>query len=340
MKYKPSVKANNSLRDEVAKKLQGLIFDVDKKRYNPDLNADTIKSVRDKLVSLLKNFEEVVGTGDEDVQSFYATAIEQIDDVKIQFKSNLSGRLESSVDDLDYTIDKWSAVLGGDVDAQIASEDIKKKNESRARRNLESKLYELKEIQAEYRKNEKRLEGEMANLERDIKELDDQIMEEENERKIGNLVSKVKAVKVKLAATNNTYRNYSFCSDLLDMIANLVGEKIIASDFSMTELSKAKAYLKIDDLKKVIAEPERAVATLKKMEDDLKSLIPKIENNQAKINSFGEVSAPIDNEALRYKEELMAKRNAKSIAKDIDTLGNGGEVEEDKIVTTKIEEEN
>lgn len=340
MKYRPSVKANNSLRDQVAKKLQGLIFDIDKKRYNSDLNADTINEVRNKLVRLLKNFEEVVGTGEENVESFYNISMEQIEDVKVQFKSNLNGRLENAVDDLDYTIDKWSAVLGGEVDSEIACEDIKKKNDSRARRNLEAKLSELKEIKAEYSKNEKRLEGDMQSLERDIKELDDQICEEENERKIGNLVSKVKAVKVKLAATNNTYRNYSFCSDLLDMIANLVGEKIIASDFSASELSKARAYLKIDDLKKVIAEPERAVATLKKMEDDLKALIPKIENNQAKINGFGEISNPVDNEAMKYKEELMAKRNAKNISNDIDSLNAQNiEMSENK-VATKIEEEN
>lgn len=340
MKYRPSVKANNSLRDQVAKKLQGLVFDVDKKRYNADLNSDTIKAVRDKLVRLLKNFEEVVGTGEENIESFYNIALEQIEDVKVQFKSNLSGRLETSVEDLDYTIDKWSAVLGGEVDSEIACEDIKKKNDSRARRNLEAKLSELKEIQAEYRKNEKRLEEDMQHLERDIKELDDQICEEENERKIGNLVSRVKAVKVKLAATNNTYRNYSFCSDLLDMIANLVGEKIIASDFSASELSRARAYLKIDDLKKVIAEPERAVATLKKMEDDLKALIPKIESNQAKINGFGEISNPVDNEALKYKEELMAKRNAKNISSDIDSLKTKDieAIDGDNVI--KIEEEN
>ena len=340
MKYRPSVKANNSLRDQVAKKLQGLVFDVDKKRYNADLNSDTIKAVRDKLVRLLKNFEEVVGTGEENIESFYNIALEQIEDVKVQFKSNLSGRLETSVEDLDYTIDKWSAVLGGEVDSEIACEDIKKKNDSRARRNLEAKLTELKEIQAEYRKNEKRLEEDMQHLERDIKELDDQICEEENERKIGNLVSRVKAVKVKLAATNNTYRNYSFCSDLLDMIANLVGEKIIASDFSASELSRARAYLKIDDLKKVIAEPERAVATLKKMEDDLKALIPKIESNQAKINGFGEISNPVDNEALKYKEELMAKRNAKNISSDIDSLKTKDIEATDGDNVIKIEEEN
>ena len=124
------------------------------------------------------------------------------------------------------------------------------------------------------------------------------------------------------------------------MIANLVGEKIIASDFSASELSRARAYLKIDDLKKVIAEPERAVATLKKMEDDLKALIPKIESNQAKINGFGEISNPVDNEALKYKEELMAKRNAKNISSDIDSLKTKDIEATDGDNVIKIEEEN
>lgn len=314
MKYKPSVKANNAMRDEVARKLQGVIFDIDKERYNKDLNKESVQKARQKLYDLLKNFEEIVGTGDENVECFYNTALVQIDDVKDQMKSYLSGRLIQSVDDLDYTIDKWSSVLYGDVDASIAGEELQKRETSSVRRKLEEKLSELKDVQSEYLSNEKRLEAEMQNLERDIDELNDAIIDEKNDRKLNNLVSKVKAVKVKLNALNNTYRNYSFCSDLLDMIASLVGEKIVASEFSVSELNKAKAYLKVDDLKKVIAEPERAVTTLKKMEEDLKAMVPKIEANEQKISSFGEVNDSATSEAVAYQQELIAKRNAQKAA--------------------------
>ena len=314
MKYKPSVKANNAMRDEVARKLQGVIFDIDKERYNKDLNKESVQKARQKLYDLLKNFEEIVGTGDENVECFYNTALVQIDDVKDQMKSYLSGRLIQSVDDLDYTIDKWSSVLYGDVDASIAGEELQKRETSSVRRKLEEKLSELKDVQSEYLSNEKRLEAEMQNLERDIDELNDAIIDEKNDRKLNNLVSKVKAVKVKLNALNNTYRNYSFCSDLLDMIASLVGEKIVASEFSISELNKAKAYLKVDDLKKVIAEPERAVTTLKKMEEDLKAMVPKIEANEQKISGFGEVNDSATSEAVAYQQELIAKRNAQKAA--------------------------
>ena len=314
MKYKPSVKANNAMRDEVARKLQGVIFDIDKERYNKDLNKESVQKARQKLYDLLKNFEEIVGTGDENVECFYNTALVQIDDVKDQMKSYLSGRLIQSVDDLDYTIDKWSSVLYGDVDASIAGEELQKRETSSVRRKLEEKLSELKDVQSEYLSNEKRLEAEMQNLESDIDELNDAIIDEKNDRKLNNLVSKVKAVKVKLNALNNTYRNYSFCSDLLDMIASLVGEKIVASEFSVSELNKAKAYLKVDDLKKVIAEPERAVTTLKKMEEDLKAMVPKIEANEQKISGFGEVNDSATSEAVAYQQELIAKRNAQKAA--------------------------
>lgn len=314
MKYKPSVKANNAMRDEVARKLQGVIFDIDKERYNKDLNKESVQKARQKLYDLLKNFEEIVGTGDENIECFYNTALVQIDDVKDQMKSYLSGRLIQSVDDLDYTIDKWSSVLYGDVDASIAGEELQKRETSSVRRRLEEKLSELKDVQSEYLSNEKRLEAEMQNLERDIDELNDAIIDEKNDRKLNNLVSKVKAVKVKLNALNNTYRNYSFCSDLLDMIASLVGEKIVASEFSVSELNKAKAYLKVDDLKKVIAEPERAVTTLKKMEEDLKAMVPKIEANEQKISGFGEVNDSATSEAVAYQQELIAKRNAQKAA--------------------------
>ncbi len=314
MKYKPSVKANNAMRDEVARKLQGVIFDIDKERYNKDLNKESVQKARQKLYDLLKNFEEIVGTGDENIECFYNTALVQIDDVKDQMKSYLSGRLIQSVDDLDYTIDKWSSVLYGDVDASIAGEELQKRETSSVRRKLEEKLSELKDVQSEYLSNEKRLEAEMQNLERDIDELNDAIIDEKNDRKLNNLVSKVKAVKVKLNALNNTYRNYSFCSDLLDMIASLVGEKIVASEFSVSELNKAKAYLKVDDLKKVIAEPERAVTTLKKMEEDLKAMVPKIEANEQKISGFGEVNDSATSEAVAYQQELIAKRNAQKAA--------------------------
>ncbi len=314
MKYKPSVKANNAMRDEVAKKMQGVIFDIDKGRYNKDLNGESVQQARKKLYDVLKNFEEIVGTGDENIECFYNTALIQIDDVKDQMKSYLSGRLIQSVDDLDYTIDKWSSVLYGDVDSSIAGEELQKRETSSVRRKLEEKLSELKDVQSEYLSNEKRLEAEMQNLERDIDELNDAIIDEKNDRKLNNLVSKVKAVKVKLNALNNTYRNYSFCSDLLDMIASLVGEKIVASEFSVSELNKAKAYLKVDDLKKVIAEPERAVTTLKKMEEDLKAMVPKIEANEQKISGFGEVDDAATSEAVAYQQELIAKRNAQKAA--------------------------
>ena len=255
-----------------------------------------------------------MGTGDENIECFYNTALIQIDDVRDQMKSYLSGRLIQSVDDLDYTIDKWSSVLYGDVDSSIAGEELQKRETSSVRRKLEEKLSELKDVQSEYLSNEKRLEAEMQNLERDIDELNDAIIDEKNDRKLNNLVSKVKAVKVKLNALNNTYRNYSFCSDLLDMIASLVGEKIIASEFSVSELNKAKAYLKVDDLKKVIAEPERAVTTLKKMEEDLKAMVPKIEANEQKISGFGEVDDAATSEAVAYQQELIAKRNAQKAA--------------------------
>ena len=98
------------------------------------------------------------------------------------------------------------------------------------------------------------------------------------------------------------------------MIASLVGEKIVASEFSVSELNKAKAYLKVDDLKKVIAEPERAVTTLKKMEEDLKAMVPKIEANEQKISGFGEVNDSATSEAVAYQQELIAKRNAQKAA--------------------------
>ena len=173
MKYKPSVKANNAMRDEVAKKLQGVIFDIDKGRYNKDLNGESVQQARKKLYDVLKNFEEIVGTGDENIECFYNTALIQIDDVKDQMKSYLSGRLIQSVDDLDYTIDKWSSVLYGDVDSSIAGEELQKRETSSVRRKLEEKLSELKDVQSEYLSNEKRLEAEMQNLERDIDELND-----------------------------------------------------------------------------------------------------------------------------------------------------------------------
>lgn len=335
MKYKPSVKANNAMRDEVARKLQGVIFDIDKERYNKDLNKESVQKARQKLYDLLKNFEEIVGTGDENIECFYNTALVQIDDVKDQMKSYLSGRLIQSVDDLDYTIDKWSSVLYGDVDASIAGEELQKRETSSVRRKLEEKLSELKDVQSEYLSNEKRLEAEMQNLERDIDELNDAIIDEKNDRKLNNLVSKVKAVKVKLNALNNTYRNYSFCSDLLDMIASLVGEKIVASEFSVSELNKAKAYLKVDDLKKVIAEPERAVTTLKKMEEDLKAMVPKIEANEQKISGFGEVNDSATSEAVAYQQELIAKRNAQKAAQSSMTDLEDEEVGTQDIPTVK-----
>ena len=321
MKYKPSIFENNNLRDKAVHEGLALCYLMESGKINPDLDRAKIRSSASVLKDAFSSLSDAVGTGRESVLGFSTKTLSQISQLKTLLNQSYTNRVESACDELCQTVSQWKSALEGKI-SSANEESGEKEKVSRAKRNLLLKLDELNEIKNAYQFNEKRLEEVIRGHEKDIEELENILVDENNERKINRLYSEIKAKRVLLDTANNSHKNYIFCSNLLDLVHQLIKEKIIVAEFSEDELNKARAYLKIKDLKKVISQPERAVTILKKMQDDVNSMVPKISENEKRIYALDTSSAVASDEAISYKQALIEKRRAKAASNDIDELKN------------------
>ena len=138
----------------------------------------------------------------------------------------------------------------------------------------------------------------------------------DNERRINDLYRQIKAVKSKIDMLNIRHGNYSACFNLLDMIYANAREILQATDFASEEIAKAKVLLNIDKLKKVIVEPDKAIAILKRMDADIKEIAGRTASMDGKVFGLDSGGAAVSADALAYKEELMRKQREKENLKN------------------------
>ena len=105
--------------------------------------------------------------------------------------------------------------------------------------------------------------------------------------------------------------NYSACYNLLDMIYANAKEILNATDFAAEEIAKAKVLLNIGKLKQVVSDPDKAIAILKRMDKDVKEIATKTTVIDEKVFDFDKGNAVVNEDALKYKEELMRKKREK-----------------------------
>ena len=141
----------------------------------------------------------------------------------------------------------------------------------------------------------------------------------------------------KIDSLNVRRSNYSACFNLLDIIYINAKEIIAASNYSYVDYVKAKTYLNISKLKAVISEPEQAVSILKRMQKDLDGIIKNTETIDGSILGVNNNTVVVDEEALRYKEELMKRRRDKKALEDLDKASEKFESETE---STEIKGEN
>ena len=137
------------------------------------------------------------------------------------------------------------------------------------------------------------------------------MMNEDNERKINEIYKKISALKTKLDSLIVRKSNYTTCFNLLDMIYVNAAEIVEASDLASEEIGKAKALLNIGKLKKVLSEPDKAVAILKRMQADIKEVYDRTQSVDSKLAELNTTSATVSEDALAYKAELMRKKREK-----------------------------
>ena len=334
-KYAPSVKVNNSLKEQAVKEIKSVLYRLEKGKYNKDLDPEIVQNALSQLKDLTIALENAIGTGEENVGPLASDALVQLCELKKQLEQSYSNRLESAADELGYILVLWKDVLDGKAEIGNIAE-IEKEKINRSRKKLNARLNELGEIKESFVESEKRLEQEISGLERDLGELDAAILKEENERKINDLYRNVKSAKSKIDMLTIRRSNYSACYNLLDMIYANAKEILQSSAFASGEIGKAKALLNLDRLKKVMVEPDKAIVILKRMEQDIKEISSRTAALDSKVFALDSGSVQVNEDALKYKEELMKKLREKEAlnktgegleakckeSKDIKTEGN------------------
>ena len=268
-KYKPSVKTNNELKEEAVKELKAIIYKLEKGKFDDSLDKETVENIIGDIKSATEGLEYSIGTGDENVYAIAEDTKKQIKSFKKQTEQELTGRIESAADELIYTLTLWKDVTDGNAVLET-EEDVKKAKVSRSRKKLDNRLTELDEIKESFSVNAKRLDKDIQAEEKDLAELEEQIVKEDNERKINEIYRKIKAVKSKIDMLSVRKSNYSACYNLLDMIYANAKEILNATDFAAEEIAKAKVLLNIGKLKQVVSEPDKAIAILKRMDKESK----------------------------------------------------------------------
>ena len=313
-RYTPSVKNNNELKQEVVNELKALVYRLEKGRHGT-LDGDSVAAVLSGLQEQMNALENCIGTGEENIGVLAKDALAQLKTLKKETDGSVTHRFEEAAEELGYTLGLWKDVLDGSTVLET-EEEIRAARVSRSRKKLDLRLAELEQIKASFTENAKRLEKEIAGLEKDLAEYDAAMLKEDNERRINDLYRQVKAVRSKIDMLNIRHGNYSACFNLLDMIYANAREILQATDFASEEIAKAKVLLNIDKLKKVVVEPDKAIAILKRMDADIKEIAGRTASMDGKVFGLDSGGAAVSEDALAYKEELMRKQREKENLKN------------------------
>ena len=313
-RYTPSVKNNNELKQEVVNELKALVYRLEKGRHGA-LDGDSVADVLSELKEQTSALENCIGTGEENIGVLAKDALAQLKTLKKETDGSVTHRFEEAAEELGYTLGLWKDVLDGSTVLET-EEEIKAARVSRSRKKLDFRLAALEQIKASFTENAERLEKEIAGLEKDLAEYDAAMLKEDNERRINDLYRQVKAVRSKIDMLNIRHGNYSACFNLLDMIYANAREILQATDFASEEIAKAKVLLNIDKLKKVVVEPDKAIAILKRMDADIKEIAGRTASMDGKVFGLDSGGAAVSEDALAYKEELMRKQREKENLKN------------------------
>ena len=328
-KYTPSVKNNNAKREELLNELKAFIYKLEKGKHHPGLDGERVAAVTERLNELADELASSIGTGEENIGLLAEDGLKQLKILRKEADDSVTHRFEEAAEELGYTLGLWKDVLDGDAVLETP-EDITMAKVSRSRKKLNARLAELEEVKKSFTQNDRRLESEIAGLEKDLAEYEGAMLREENERKINDLYRQIKAVKSKADMLTVRHNNYSACYNLLDMIYANAREILQATDYAAEEIAKAKVLLDVEKLKKVVVDPDRAIAVLKRMDDDIKQISAKTSALDSRVFGLDSGSAEVNQSALAYKEELMRKQREKQNLEAAEKAGNITKNTEDK----------
>ncbi len=335
-KYSPSIKANNMLKEKAVAEVNGILYRFEHGKYSADIEQRNISSVLEDLRLDVEMLEHSVGTGEEKVDVVAENIMRLAKELRKQSDAEAIHRIAEAADELDFYVNLWRDVLDG---ANISADDqnFAKAKVSFSRRRLNARLSDLAQVRETFQSNIRRLEKEIVGFEKDLSEFDAAILNEDNERKLNDLFRKVTALKTKTEALSARKSNYAACHDLLDIIYVNAAEIVNASDLAGEEIGKAKALLNINKLKKVLTEPDKALAILKRMQKDLNEICERTKRIDEKMAATTAGGLSVEGDALAYKEELLRKKRDKErMAENVSSINSGINVSVDG---TKLKEE-
>ncbi len=333
-KYTPSIKNNNQLKEKVVNEINAFIYRLERGRFASEADQDALVRIIEDLKADVELLNNTVGTGEENIESLANNILALLKDLKKISEQDILHRIQDVADELDFNVNLWRDVLDG-ATAVPTEDEVKAVKVSYTRRKLNARLSELNEIKESFTANARRLEKEISGYEKDLAELDVQMMNEDNERKINEIFKKINSLKTKLDSLIVRKSNYTTCFNLLDMIYVNAAEIVEASDLASEEIGKAKALLNIGKLKKVLSEPDKAVAILKRMQADIKEVYDRTQSVDTKLAEMNTTSATVSEDALAYKAELMRKKREREGHADLNVTAG----ESTKIKTETISEE-
>jgi hypothetical protein len=217
-KYSPSVGGNNEVKELIGKELAALIYLLEKGRYDSELDGDIVGGIVGDLQEDKAALENAVGTGKENVSAFADRVFVNIGALKKAVNQNMANRFEGAAGELSFSIGAFCDVLDGTLPDSFTKAASVAEKASWARRKLNARMAELRFVKEDFIAQEKRLNKEVAQIERDLADLDDSMLKEDNERKINELFRASGAQKSKLDMLVVRKGNCSACYNILDMI--------------------------------------------------------------------------------------------------------------------------
>lgn len=311
-KYSPSIKNNNQLRDKVVNEVGAFIYRIEHGRFDSESDKDAVIRIIEDLKTSVESLANTVGTGEENIGILADNILTLLVELKKSSEQDMLHRIQEVADELDFNINLWRDVLDG-VAAAATVESTKAAKISYARRKLNARLEEIKEIKESFAASARRIEKDIVGFEKDLSELDELMLNEDNERRINEIFKKISALKNKLDTLTVRKSNYTTCYNLLDMIYVNAAEIVQASDYVGEEIGKAKALLNINRLKKVLSEPDKALVILKRMQADIKEIYDRTKAIDTKLGELTTTSTVVGDDALAYKEELMRRKREKAM---------------------------
>ena len=306
-KYSPSVKNNNELKEKAVAEIKAFICRLERGRFLFQSDRAPLLLVIGGLKSDVELLDNTVGTGEENIEALANNVFSLLKDFKKLYEEDMLHRIQSVAEEIRFNVNLWRDVLDGS--ATLSAEDRENAlKSSYTHRELAARLSELDEIKEILRANAKRLEKEIDGYEKDISELDGAIANEDNERKIHEICKKISIIKLKLESLVARKANYVACFDLLDMICVNAVEALEAGGVYSEEADKAAKLLDIKELKKVLSEPDKAIAILKRMELDAKPIFERTKDIDTVLLRTNTEGAVTIKDALAYKSELVRKK--------------------------------